>query len=421
MSSIMSAAMFERTRSGEFKLPEFLKTLAAQVDTAVQRHPMMGGEGYEFVARGFSSLNDAHNALPCRERAFERYKTTLGANDPKTLEAMRELAFVLADLTGKPRPDNGQTDAQLADRACRLIADHNQLAARLYGRDSAVFVHGRDSEATILADAGRFDDALAILDELARNLDSKSDVSRKDAISALSHRGYVLNKAGRFAEAVETYRRALPLLRDAYGPDSMEYAVAHLNYATSSLPGAGLKEEAAGTMREMYEPVLSGATVPTPDMLSKCRVLAMLYGDLGRWDEAEALNRRLLELSEKHFGRLHADALKSLNNLASVLMQKASNAEALSMTTDLVTRLASTEDVAPQHALTFRRRHAKALIANGRAIEAESILIDVEKFQRDRNFSPFWPTYDALADLYAALGRPDEEAKWRTKSKAEPR
>ena len=51
------------------------------------------------------------------------------------------------------------------------------------------------------------------------------------------------------------------------------------------------------------------------DVAQSCNNLAELYRALGRYDEADALHRRALEIREQRFGPDHPEVAQTLNNL----------------------------------------------------------------------------------------------------------
>ncbi|KAH8683388.1 hypothetical protein BGZ60DRAFT_524713 [Tricladium varicosporioides] len=65
-----------------------------------------------------------------------------------------------------------------------------------------------------------------------------------------------------------------------------------------------------------------------PDTLASVSNLALVLQHQGKYDEAEKLNRRVLERREKELGEQHPDTLASVSNLASVLQDQGKYDEA---------------------------------------------------------------------------------------------
>jgi tetratricopeptide (TPR) repeat protein len=131
---------------------------------------------------------------------------------------------------------------------------------------------------------------------------------------------------------------------------------------------------------------------------------------------AEPLLREALELRRKLLGPEHADVAASMTLLAALLVDTPQYEEARSLAGDAKTICA--EAFSPDHWRTASAASAEgaALAGLQRYAEAEPVLL--ESFNTLRNDSGALPFYVSnasrwLADLYRALGRPDEAAKYQ--------
>jgi Flp pilus assembly protein TadD len=68
-----------------------------------------------------------------------------------------------------------------------------------------------------------------------------------------------------------------------------------------------------------------------PDTLASMNNLARVLGSQGKYDEAEAMHRQALQLSEEVLGQEHSTTLASMDNLARVLRSQGKYDEAEAM------------------------------------------------------------------------------------------
>jgi CHAT domain-containing protein len=99
-----------------------------------------------------------------------------------------------------------------------------------------------------------------------------------------------------------------------------------------------------------------------PNTLSSVNNLAALYYAQGRFGEAEPLNQRALEASERVLGKEHPDTLKSLSNLTAFLIKAGKTEDALRAFESLNSRLAFWLDaeIGTTEGAAVRRRILKA-------------------------------------------------------------
>ena len=92
-----------------------------------------------------------------------------------------------------------------------------------------------------------------------------------------------------------------------------------LNNQAQSLYTQGKYDEAEQLFRRVLEIDEKDLGQDHPDVAACLNNLALLLKTQGKYIEAEALNRRALSILEKQYGREDPDVASCLNNLASVL------------------------------------------------------------------------------------------------------
>jgi tetratricopeptide (TPR) repeat protein len=167
----------------------------------------------------------------------------------------------------------------------------------------------------VLRRAGRVRDALRVLDRAAVLAGERADDVRLSGAVA-AQLAPLLAAAGRLREAEERYRSALELLRVEYGDNHP--TVTHLlgEYA-GVLAAAGRRGEAEREYRVVLGVVERLGTGPQA-IAPAVNNLATVVHEAGRYEEAEALYRRALDLWTSCGAEVHPDAVAALNNLAAL-------------------------------------------------------------------------------------------------------
>ncbi|KAF2813025.1 TPR-like protein [Mytilinidion resinicola] len=226
------------------------------------------------------------NALEAREAA-------LGAEHPSTLTSLSNLALVL----------QGQGKYEQAE-------DMNQRA--LEGKEKALGKEHPDTLtsvsnlALVLRYQGKYEQAE---DMNRRALEGREKVLGKehpDTLTSVSNLASVLQFQGKYEQAEDMNRRALEGREKALGKEHPDTLTSVSNLA-SVLRSQG-KEKALGKEH--------------PDTLTSVNNLALVLQDQGKYEQAEDMNRRVLEGREKVLGKEHPDTLASVYCLAYLLHQQ---------------------------------------------------------------------------------------------------
>jgi CHAT domain-containing protein/tetratricopeptide (TPR) repeat protein len=162
------------------------------------------------------------------------------------------------------------------------------------------------------------------------------EAQRRDRILA----GQKAYQAGKYAEAVKSFREALEVVRRLY--PKAEYPDGHADLATAVSNLAAvmvalgkpadaepLAREALDMQRRLYKGDHNNVAVSLNN-------LATLYAEQGKLVEAEPLYKEALEMTKRLFPGDHPDVARGMNNLASLYDDQGKLAEAESLYKDVI-------------------------------------------------------------------------------------
>jgi tetratricopeptide (TPR) repeat protein len=164
-----------------------------------------------------------------------------------------------------------------------------------------------------LYDAGRFTEALIVLDRMKGNSEKTEDSLDNATISNL--RALVLRALGKFNEVEPLYKRTLTIREKVLGPDHPDVATSFNNLALFYYNQG--KYAKAEQLHQQALAIREKALGPDhPDMAASLNNLALLNEAQGRYVEAEQLYKRSLVIYEKTLGPNHPSVAGVFNNLA---------------------------------------------------------------------------------------------------------
>lgn len=143
---------------------------------------------------------------------------------------------------------------------------------------------------------GRYDLAEEILQQALKQAQNDLNPTHFGVGIILSNLGLVYTDQGRYAEAIDVFKQADPILKRKYGNHNPTYAGSLNNYAYALLRNGNLEEA-----KDKYEQSLSAYTAagtPEADTTNVINGLSMVYRDGGDLNQAENLANRALHLVE---------------------------------------------------------------------------------------------------------------------------
>jgi CHAT domain-containing protein/Flp pilus assembly protein TadD len=247
------------------------------------------------------------DGIPIAERATALFESLLGPTDPRV------------------------ANASMALGALHFRAGNYSAAATAFGRALAIRekAPGTDPLAiaaslSALANAKRGTGQLVEAEELfARSLMIQEKALGSDHIEVartLISYGSLLDARGDSGGAESMLRRALGVFESNQATDTMEFA-ALLNNLGGLYRRAGSLDKAREPLERsvaIREKLLGSQSPMHPQLASGLASLAALYQEMGQFDLAEPLHRRVLAAYEASLGPSHPNVATVLTNLAMI-------------------------------------------------------------------------------------------------------
>ncbi|MFG0273637.1 MAG: tetratricopeptide repeat protein [Phycisphaerales bacterium] len=310
-------------------------------------------------AAGLHAAGLFDDALAVYEETLARQRATLGDTNPETVGTVVALGMLHAE-------------AGRLDEADALLAEAERLRTATDGAISVPTLEVVNMRAVVHAELGRFDEAEPLMERVIDGLIAVKGEDYPDAIGAQSNLVWLLTQLDRLDEAIEIGERIVPVARRVFGEEHAETLTAENN-------------------------------------------LAVAYRRTGRYDEAEPLLRHDLEVSRRVLGDRHPDTLVSMNNMGRFYYES----EQYDLAEPLYAEAVETtrEVMGPDFIGVgiSGLGYGRTLVALGRHAEAEPVLLEAHRVLE----SLFGPedggvivAARTLAEVYAALDRADEAARW---------
>jgi serine/threonine-protein kinase len=340
--------------------PLLMEALAIRRSLHGEIHPEVA-TSYEALANVSAATRDRSEAIRLRRRVLEIRRTIAGTDDPKSLDALYDLARSLHGAG-----DRKGADPLFAEWLSGVSRQPRQLT---------------ELRASQLASAGDL-------------LSSQGDLDRGDSL----------------------YREALVIRRSLYGERHSLIAVILENLAQDAdlrhnfAAGDSLYRSAEAMLRAVYpqgHPSLGDALNLHGNALQRAE----------RFAEAEPLLREARALSERFQGPNSLAVALSDVNLGFTLTMVGKYVEAETFDRDAIRILRSLFDDKNAMVVMARDHLGDALRGQRRFAEAEPLLLaGYERFKVPNSVTKVWLGHvlSALVRLYEAEGKPDEAAKYRS-------
>jgi serine/threonine protein kinase len=400
MTGMFKVSDPSQARGNSVTAREILDKASKDIETGLAKDPEVQSQMMQVIASTYLNLGLYARAHDLAKRALDARQNLLGPDDPKTLESMTQLGFIL------------DREGHYAD-AEKLERDALARERKILGPEDLLTLETMDHLAVTLEDDGHYDEAENLARQVIQVDTRKLGPESSQTLLAVNHLGRALWFESRYAEAEQQYRRLLDVDRRVLGPDHPQ-TLSAMNSLAVSVELQGRIEEA----EQLYRNVLAGQQrVLGPEHQNTALTmenLAALLSTNGHLAEGEKLHQQTFAIRLRSLGPEHPETLASEHNLADVLLLEGHAAQAEKLQREVLAiqlRVLRPDDPG---VLQSQSSLAGILIREGRFAEGEKLARETYDVQF-RTLGPLHAdTVDTLRQLGEALAythRYDEASK----------
>ncbi|MBL0869828.1 MAG: serine/threonine protein kinase [Phycisphaerales bacterium] len=295
------------------------------------------------------------------------------------------------------------------DEAEALARQTDQLSANLTDEQRTLIAPG-NALGEALGARGKLEDAIAAFAsqlEVCRRVDSP--LARTTAITAAQNMGVMYRQLDKLDESQKAFEQALAL--QGPQPEATPEAARLLNNMASLLHSRGKLDQAEQTYRSAIDMMQQVFGPSHDDTLIARSNLGVLYLDLNRPTEAVPVFRELLEISEKAYGLKNPVVLTHMNNLGNALERAGQMDEAERVTRRCAELRADALGPTHPHTMITLGNLSGILMAlnrNDEAITASRQLLEAQQKSLNEDSFDLVITRNTLGLLLQRTGKPDE-------------
>lgn len=338
---------------------EILDKASSDMGKGLAKDPEVQSQMMEVMARTYTNLGLNARAHELAKSAFDSRTRLLGPDDPKTLESMTQLGWVLSREGHYPEAEKLEREALAGER-------------RVLGPENPLTLETTDNLSSTLEEQGHFDEVekpeREVIEAATRTLGPES----VQALRARSILGLALYNLGRYVEAEQEYRQLVDADRRVRGPEHPETLRAMDNLANTFYM-QGHVVEAEPLYRELLATERRVLGTDHPYTASTIGNLEGVLSAEGQWAEAEKLAREALAVQTRVRGPEHNRTLLAKSDLAGLLSKEGHIREAEQLQREALEVSARVHG--PEHpgTLLAQSNLAEILIKEGRYAEGEKI------------------------------------------------
>jgi tetratricopeptide (TPR) repeat protein len=388
--------------SKDITVAQLLDKAAQQLDQQLSQEPLVEASMLGLVAGTYEGLGRFQEALEANTRQLALLRGHAG-----------RAVDIAAALTtrGELLIDSGKT----AEAEAPL-----REAVRLVGGKSGSTKAMADALAqlgVVLTNTAREKEAEVIYHSAIDLYQKGGDASASSAGYALGDLSVLLGNEGRYAEAAAASRDAMARLKKILPADHPDLLAVQLNYASAL---ANLHQ--AGAAEPLFREIVAARTrVLGPEHKDTLIAEYELADDLSeqhRDTEAAVVNRSVAEALTRTLGSENPWTLAAWSAYGNAACRSGLGTDGLLALRRVQDSRNKVYGIGDWHTLSTVLSIGNCLTAMQRYAEAEPLLLHaVSALEKERgaSFHRTQSGYQSLVDLYAALGRGDDAARWKSK------
>jgi eukaryotic-like serine/threonine-protein kinase len=358
------------------------------IEQAFADQPVVAATIRDTVGTTYWYLGEPLLAIRQFEQAVALRRQALGPDHYETLKSMNNLALAYQDA------------GRFSD-ALPLLEKARQEMKAHFGSNDPNTLQAMNNLALAYRAVGRLGDAVPLAEETLEKRRAVSGPDHADTLRAMNNLAWIYKTAGRLADALPLYEECVQGSRAHLGPTHPD-TLNHLNNLAQAYRAARRVAEAL----PLYEEALTGRREklgPThPLTLITMDNLALAYQEAGRLADALPLFEEALKGFQAKLPPDHPDTLRCMSYLAGAYLDANQSEKAMPLLHDYLAagrRQLGPND--PRLAGTLGGLGLE-LLKHGLHTEAEQVLRECLTI-REAKFPDDWGTFDAKSLLGASL------------------
>jgi len=358
MTGMFKVSDPSEARGNSVTAREILDKASNDMQKGLAKDPEVQSQMTQVMASTYTNLGLYPRAYELAKRALDARMSLLGPDDPKTLESMAQLGWILNHQGKYVEAEKMERQALAGER-------------RILGPEDPLTIETMTNLAYIVQGPGHFDEAEKLAREAIDVGTRRLGPESVQVLGAMGNLGAALWNQGRYAEAEREFRRLVDADRRVFGSDHPATLQAMGNLALPIQSQGHLAEA-----EQVYREVLAGDQrvlgPEHPRTLQTMVNLASLLFTEGRFADSEKLNREALAIQLRVVGPENPYTLLSKANLADVLFNEGHVQEAEKLQRETLETMVRT--LGPEHPGTLQAQTdlATTLIREGGYAEAEN-------------------------------------------------
>jgi non-specific serine/threonine protein kinase/serine/threonine-protein kinase len=389
MTSMFKVSDPSEARGSSVTAREILDKASNEISTGLANDPEVQSQMMQVMASTYINLGLYGRAHELAKLAWDERLKSLGPNDPRTLESMAQLGWVLAREGQYEQADQLESGALEKER-------------RIFGPEDSRTIETMDHLSVTVRYEGRNDESEKLAREAVGNATRKFGAESTQTIEAMSALAGALGYQTRYAEAEQVFRQLVNIEKRVLGPDDPK-TLRNMHDLAATLHAQHRLKEAEEKYREVLADQLRVLGPEHPMTVLTMENLAVLLTDENRLAEGERLHREVLEIRSKVLGPEHPDTLLTQLNLADALLREGRVHESEKVQREALAIQVRVLGPENRDTLESQSNLAGILTREGRYAEAERTARSALDIQM-RTLGPQHPdTVDSLRQLGTAM------------------
>jgi len=237
MTGMFKVSDPSEARGNSVTAREILDKASNDMGRGLEKDPEVQSQMMQVMASTYTNLGLFARAHELAKRALDARRSLLGPDDPKTLESMAQLAWIL------------NREGQLAD-AEKLERQALAGERRILGPEDPLTIETMGNLSFMVMSLSRYDEGEKLAREALEAANRRLGSENPQTLSAMDNLGISLFSQGRYAEAEQEFRQALDIDRRVLGRDHPETTRVMANLA-NAIQARSLRRGGAGVSRSL--------------------------------------------------------------------------------------------------------------------------------------------------------------------------